>query len=199
MAESWPLARQQWGPYLQQDNHRSDTPIEDCFPIKRTIGGVQLIGLSSACPTPPLMASGRLGSGQLQRLAQQIESAREQARFCCLLIHHPPLPGQLNWRTGLSDAPALKRVLQAHPVDLILHGHGHHNSHASLDQIRVYGTASASSVSAAAPACYRRFDIRNDAGHWRVEMSLIAPAQPGKGNVERILQQENWISGCGTG
>ena len=194
-AESWPLARQQWGPYLQLVNDDADALPEDCYPVQRSIGKVQLIGLCSACPTPPLMASGRLGAGQLQRLAWQIQSAREQGKFCCLLIHHPPLPGQMNWRKGLSDAAALQQLVQAQPVDLILHGHGHRNSYASLDQIPVYGTASASSISAGAPACYRRFDIHQDADRWRVEMSLIAPAPPGRGDGQRVLQQDSWISG----
>src|SRR5437773_12561985 len=41
----------------------------EVFPFVRMLGPVALIGVNSAVPTPPLVASGRLGEAQLARIA----------------------------------------------------------------------------------------------------------------------------------
>ncbi len=46
------------------------------FPFLRRRGPLALIGLSSAVPTAPLMATGRLGADQLQRLGDAARSLR---------------------------------------------------------------------------------------------------------------------------
>ena len=38
---------------------------DEAFPFVRMLGPVALIGINSAVPTPPLVASGRLGAAQL--------------------------------------------------------------------------------------------------------------------------------------
>ncbi len=44
---------------------------ESTFPYLRVREGVALIGLSSAVPTPPLIASGRLGPRAMRRLRRR--------------------------------------------------------------------------------------------------------------------------------
>ena len=53
-----------WGDYM-----RGDDGAETAFPFLRRRGPLALIGLSSAVPTAPFMATGRLGGEQLARLA----------------------------------------------------------------------------------------------------------------------------------
>ena len=42
------------------------------FPFVRRRGPLALIGLSTAVPTPPFMATGRLGEAQLARLGETL-------------------------------------------------------------------------------------------------------------------------------
>ena len=97
------------------------------FPFVRMLHDVALIGLNSAVPTPPLIASGQLGKAQLQELAHVLDSTRRAGLFRLLLIHHPPLPGQASPTRGLKDAAALQSVLHAHGAELVVHGHNHRN------------------------------------------------------------------------
>src|SRR5580692_10638884 len=50
---------------------------------------VTLIGLSTALPTAPLLATGRLGKRQLARLLEILDQTHGLFRIA--LIHHPPL------------------------------------------------------------------------------------------------------------
>ena len=155
--ESMNTAYQSWAEYLFHD---IDGPAQD-FPVVRKLGGVSLIGLSTACVTPVFMASGRLGERQLNRLAELLAQAKVEKQLVCLLIHHPPLPGMTKWRKALTDADALQAVLEPYPPELIFHGHLHHNREHLWGSTRIYCTAAASSIS---DASYRVIDIedRND-------------------------------------
>jgi 3',5'-cyclic AMP phosphodiesterase CpdA len=97
------------------------------FPFVRVLGGVALVGINSAVPTPPLVASGRVGAEQLRRLGATLERLGRAGFFRLVLIHHPPLPGQARRLRGLTDAAALEAVLARHGAELVLHGHNHHN------------------------------------------------------------------------
>ncbi|MFW6093689.1 MAG: metallophosphoesterase family protein, partial [Pseudomonadota bacterium] len=163
---------------------------DNAFPRIRRLGEtdqpVSVIGLSSAVVSPLFMAYGRLGAQQFARLDRALEDA---AGFRCLMLHHPPLPGMVSRRKGLQDAPALARLLAHRRVDVVLHGHVHRNgTREGPGGARVLGTASASSVSAHAPACYRRLDVTPaDGGGWTVDMRLImVTADGGRTTLERL-------------
>src|ERR1700689_1486311 len=65
-----------FGNYLRGD----EPPQEGAFPFLRRRGPLALIGVSSAVPTPPLMATGWLGQGQLEALDRLLaQLAAEQA------------------------------------------------------------------------------------------------------------------------
>ena len=103
------------------------------FPFVRMLGGgVALIGVNSAVPTPPLVASGRVGAAQLARLAAVLE--RLGAARALPPGADPPSaaagPGQA-LRAELADAAALEAVLARHGAELVIHGHNHHQ-HAGL-------------------------------------------------------------------
>lgn len=84
---------------------------------------VSLIGLNSALPTPPLLARGRLGGRQLERLEAVLREEGRAGRLRVLLVHHPVAPGAVRWRKALADADALRALLRRHGAELVLHGH----------------------------------------------------------------------------
>jgi 3',5'-cyclic AMP phosphodiesterase CpdA len=90
-----------------------------------------LIGVSTAIPTAPLMATGEIGSAQLMRLEQLLDQLANEGRRRVLMIHHPPLLG-LRRHRRLRDADALTAVLAKHGAELILCGHEHRLLEATL-------------------------------------------------------------------
>ena len=146
------------------------------FPFLRCFDEIALVGLSSARPTLPLMASGRLGAGQLTRLGAMLDILHD-ARACrILLIHHPPLPGMSAWRHALHDARAAHASLLRHGAELVLHGHSHIDSVATLLMSRgalfVVGVASASSSfpQTGLQARYNLFGFKQTQNGWRIHM-----------------------------
>lgn len=111
-AEGWA----HWQPWMQGDDHAA-------LPYLRIRSGVALLGLSSALPTAPGLASGTLGTAQLQWLATQLPLLRAQRLFRIVMLHHPPADGVVPARKTLSDRAALRAVLAQHGAELVLHGH----------------------------------------------------------------------------
>lgn len=155
------------------------------FPFVRRFGDVALVGLSSARATLPLMASGRLGAKQLSRFGALLEAlnASRACRIC--LIHHPPLPGMSPWRHALHDARAAHASLMRHGAELILHGHSHIDSVATLHTPRgavfVVGVAAASSTFAQTGlrARYNLFSFEQGKDGWRIHMRSRTLAESG--------------------
>ncbi|MGD8976826.1 MAG: metallophosphoesterase [Gammaproteobacteria bacterium] len=194
--DSWGPVATNWNDYLHLPSDLAGGGIQDAFPVMREVGDLVIIGVASAHPTPVLMASGSLGDGQMQRLEEMARDARRQRKFCCLLIHHPPVPGIVSRRRALADAAGLELLLERQGVDLVLHGHTHRNEEVAVGGRMIYSTASASSVTAHAPAAYRIIDVDRDAEGWRVEMTLksLAGAGPGDWRME-VVEQTRWRSG----
>ena len=104
---------EKWSAYMAS-NHAGNAFIKSNaprFPFVRKLGDIALIGLSSAIPTLPLLASGQLGSEQLSELPEILRNLGEKGLFRVLLIHHPPLPGLTSPRRALSDAHLLRDIL----------------------------------------------------------------------------------------
>jgi 3',5'-cyclic AMP phosphodiesterase CpdA len=91
------------------------------FVVRR--GPVSFIGLSSAVPTAPLLASGSLGAAQLSRLETILRTEGAARRTRVVLLHHPVADGAVTARKALSDRGALRAVLQRVGAELVLHGH----------------------------------------------------------------------------
>jgi 3',5'-cyclic AMP phosphodiesterase CpdA len=162
-------------------------------PFVRVIGDIALIGVDSAVPTPPMVAWGRVGAAQLERLAAILERLRGRGLFRLVLIHHPPLPGQAEASRGLRDAAALEAVLRQGGAELAIHGHNHCNMLAWLSwdadgapgRIAVVGAPSASLGRAHRReelARYNLFRIQRagagEDGPWRAELVGRGLAQP---------------------
>lgn len=184
--DSWPAVARAWAPYLAAPR-KGNVP----FPVTRRLaaengGAVELIGLSSAVPSPLFMASGELGSAQLGRLDEILGVSDA---FRCVLLHHPPLPDMTSRRKGLRDARQLRDVLCDRGAELVLHGHVHRNvSRRGPADARVYGTASASSARDPR-AAFRSFDVEADAHGWHVAMRLVVLESDG---ALRTAEEERW-------
>ncbi|MGB5621613.1 MAG: metallophosphoesterase [Gammaproteobacteria bacterium] len=195
--DSWGPVARHWGDYMHLDPHLAGGTIQDAFPVVREFEDAVVIGVASAHPTPILLASGSLGEAQMARLELAARDVREQGKFCCLLIHHPPVPGVVGRRRALADAIALESLLERQSVDLVLHGHTHRNEEIALGGRMIYSTASASSISAHAPAAYRVIDVERDAdGGWQVEMTLKSlTAGDGQQRRLELVEQARWHAG----
>jgi 3',5'-cyclic AMP phosphodiesterase CpdA len=143
------------------------------FPSLRKRGPLTLIGLSSALPTPPLMATGTLGPSQLAAL-QALLAGLSSETFRILLVHHP-LKSDSNVKR-LTDSRKLIALLKRHGVELILHGHDHVHSTIWIGgperTIPAVGVPSASSLAHGRypSAAYNLFAIAREGNGWRCEM-----------------------------
>ncbi len=163
-----------WQDYMASDHMPGDSA--GIFPSLRVRGSIAFIGLSTACPTPPLMATGTLGTEQIKQLSELLQRTASEGLFRVLYLHHCPLVGQEKWRKRLTDAPQLQALLEEHGAELVLHGHGHraHYSelqtrHGSLPVIAV-PSASALGLHGADIAQYNRYEVARCDGGWQVRI-----------------------------
>jgi len=161
-----------WGDYLRDDaGDGSDT-----FPFVRRRGPVALIGVSSAVPTLPLMATGRLGRRQLQALDAILAQLAAEQAFRVLLVHHPLHSTSRVKR--LTDSRQLRALIRQHGVELVLHGHDHIHSTMWLEgpggEIPAVGVPSASAIAHGnyPAAAFNLFSIERTDGVWRVEQTV---------------------------
>jgi len=164
---------QAWGHYLAGD----DAPERGgTFPSLRRRGPLALISLSSAVPTPPLMATGWLGRTQLTELERMLAQLSAEQVFRVLLVHHP-LRSNSRFKR-LTDSAELLALLKQHGVELVLHGHDHVHSTIWVEgprgKIPVVGVPSASAVAHGRypAAAYNLFSIARDGAAWRVEQTV---------------------------
>jgi len=143
------------------------------FPYLRRRDGIALIGVSSAVPTAPLRATGRLGPAQRAALETLLQSLSGERAFKVLMIHHPLQSRSRHKR--LTDSAELIALLRRHPVDLVLHGHDHVHATIRIETpsgaIPVVGVPSASAMndSHRPSAAYNLFAISESNAGWRCE------------------------------
>jgi 3',5'-cyclic AMP phosphodiesterase CpdA len=161
-----------WRDYLGSDEASDDVT----FPSLRRRGPLALIGLSSAVPTPPLMATGWLGRSQLDALERLLAGLSAEQLFRVLLVHHPLRSDSRTKR--LTDSSELLALLNRHGVELILHGHDHVHSTIWIDgpagKIPAVGVPSASAVAHGRypAAAYNLFSIAREGAAWRCEQTV---------------------------
>jgi 3',5'-cyclic AMP phosphodiesterase CpdA len=162
-------AAEAWVDYLRGDADSGN----GAFPFVRRRGPLALIGVSSAVPTPPLMATGRLGAAQLRALDKILAQLVGEQAFRVLLVHHPLHSTSRVKR--LSDSRQLRALIKQHGVELVLHGHDHVHSTMWIEgprgEIPAVGVPSASAVAHRhyPAAAFNLFSIERDDGAWRVE------------------------------
>ncbi len=147
------------------------------FPFVRLRGPAAVIGLSSAVPRPPLVASGHLGEPQLEALERALAHPEVARRTPVILIHHPlhnPRSRMKVLLEGLTDAPALAARLGVLSHGLVLHGHLHRRIHRSLatstGSIDAVGATSASLLhdDADRMAGFNVYDLADDGAITRI-------------------------------
>jgi 3',5'-cyclic AMP phosphodiesterase CpdA len=176
-----------WADYMRGDDGL------DRFPYLRRRGNVALIALSTALPTGPFMATGRLGRRQLTRFAEMLQQTRGQFRI--VLIHHPPRSPLRRYLRRLTDAAQLRAVLAAHGAELLLHGHDHRRAVIWLDgpqasKIPAVGVPSTSANArhgSEDAAGYNVFVVDDTVAAWRCE--LLARERAADGTVREISRQ----------
>jgi 3',5'-cyclic AMP phosphodiesterase CpdA len=162
-----------WGSYLAGDEvpDRGGT-----FPAVRRRGPLALVSVSSAVPTPPLMATGWLGRSQMDALERLLAVLSSERAFRVLLIHHPLRSDARTKR--LTDASELLALLKQHGVELVLHGHDHVHSTIWIDgphgSIPAIGVPSASALAHGRypAAAYNLFSIERDGDAWRCQQKV---------------------------
>ncbi|MEP5764789.1 MAG: metallophosphoesterase [Halieaceae bacterium] len=175
VAAPWEQTYALWDAYMQSDqasNERAGLP----FPSFRQRGDLAYIGLSTACPTPPLMATGHISEQQLEQLPGLLDAAAADNLFRVVYLHHSPLPGKEKWRKRLTNAPALAKIIAEHGAELILHGHGHRARSFELEtvagpaQVMAVPSASALGLHGADCAAYNCYEISRQADGWRLQL-----------------------------
>jgi len=183
----WHTGLSCWAPWMASDppldgGHAANP--EAIFPSLRRRGPVAFIGLSSAFASAPLMATGRLGKRQLQRLDDMLQRTGDEGLFRVVLLHHPPVPGQVKWRKRLTDAGPLRQLIERRGAELVLHGHDHRELHTTIDvrgaQVPVFGIPSASYLGHRPDrgARYYLYRVTPGEGVWDLAVTVRA-YQPG--------------------
>ena len=178
--EPWQKTFAQWSAYMRGDNAGEGTAAEDAFPSLRIRRHAALIGLSSAQPSAPFLATGRLGDEQLQRLDRILEQTADAGLFRIVILHHPPAAHTVRWRKSLRDGAALRDILKRHEVELVLHGHAHFSAAAYLDprlgRNLAIGVPSASAIGKKVDrhATYHVYRIARGDHGWRLRVSVRA-------------------------
>ncbi len=162
------------------------------FPYVRRRGDVALVGLSSAVPSPPFFATGALGATQIDQLGDILENLRNEGCYRVVMIHHPPLPGQISPRKALRDAASLATVLRSSGAELVIHGHSHLDTHSVLEtangRTHVFAVPSASAglVTNKPLAGYNLYRIRRDGNRWACEVVKRGLDAASRSIVERL-------------
>lgn len=113
-----------WGDYMRGDGVNGDVTDASAFPFVRRRGGVALVGVSSAVPTRPFMATGKVGREQRERLGHVLDGLAAEGLFRVVLIHHPPC-GHRSAHKRLIDEEAVRALLARHGAELVICGHDH--------------------------------------------------------------------------
>lgn len=144
-----------WLDYMAADEQAQPanliTSLDELFPTLQIRNQFALIGINTACPSGPHLATGTIGKSQLKKLDFILKHLSGQRLFRIILIHHPPIDGIVSWRRSLTDAASLRLILERYGAELILFGHAHMTVQACLAAstgfIPVMGAPSVSSVS----------------------------------------------------
>jgi 3',5'-cyclic AMP phosphodiesterase CpdA len=180
-------AQRDWGAYMRGDDGAT-------FPFVRRRGPVALIGLCSALPTAPFMATGQLGVEQLARLETVLTALGREELFRVVLIHHPPLSRPSRYFKRLTDGEALRAVLQRCGAELVIHGHDHARNLVWLEgpnaPIPALGAPSASAAvdGRDEPAGYYLYEIDGKAGAWRCS-AVARGFSRGAGKIAELSRQ----------
>lgn len=176
----WDQTLFHWLDYMLGDGQAqlagSISSLAELFPTLRIRNRIALIGINTAQPSGPHLATGAIGAGQLKKLESILKQLNGQRLFRILLIHHPPIPGVVSWRRSLTDAQFLLTLLERYGVELVLFGHAHKAVHGDLKTpaglVPAVGAPAAASLghSDERRSRYYLYKIMTAAEGWNVHM-----------------------------
>ncbi len=192
---AWRPGWRHWSPWM--NGGRAGDPV---FPLLRRWKDLAFLGLSSAVPSPPGYASGRLGGDQLRRLAGMLDGLAAEDCFRIVMVHHPPIDiGRP--RKELEDRAGLAGLLLEKGAELVLCGHEHRFAlgflRGSGREIPVLQAPSAS-MWAREPerqGGYLFLELERQEGGWLLEISRRS-FDPQQGQVRETARERlRWRSG----
>ncbi|MEM9762978.1 MAG: metallophosphoesterase [Pseudomonadota bacterium] len=145
------------------------------YPWSHRVGRVAIIGLSTARPTLPLLATGRLGTAQIAA-AEDLCAEAGAAGLCrVVLVHHPP--GETTTRRrAFSDREALGAALSRAGAEIVLYGHNHRQEAVRIGDAGILAlgvpAASAAPGGGVEPAGWYRIAIGGGPGAWTAGVML---------------------------
>lgn len=157
------------------------------FPFARVLGDIALIGTSTALPTLPFAATGRLGTDQLARLEACLIRLGAAGKCRVVLIHHPPFGGGAYRRKSLTDSSAFQAVIARAGCELVLHGHTHVSGLAKLQtpfgHAPVIGVSSASALPSGHkdPARFHLYRFEKHGHGWQLKIDVHELTADAKG------------------
>jgi 3',5'-cyclic AMP phosphodiesterase CpdA len=176
---TWQKTLFAWADFMSSDDAelgpRPPAGVDD-FPILRRRGPIALVGLSSAIPSGPGQAIGKLGGGQLARLAETLRRLRDDGCLRVVLLHHPPVDAGTPRQKRLIDAALFRGVIADAGAELILHGHNHAFQQAAIDgpehPAHVFGVPSASAIRGDSTTIsrYHLFRIAENGSCWQIDV-----------------------------
>ncbi len=181
---------EQWRDFATGDGL---TASRSGFPFLRRRGPLALIGVSTAVPTAPLMATGRVGAAQAAALGPLLAEAGREGLFRVVLIHHPPAELSAVRMRRLVDARRVRAVIAEHGAELVLHGHNHRTSVVSTPgphgPVPVVGATAASLRPRPhhAGGGYNLFTVEGEPGAW--QLGFRERAVTAAGTVETRLER----------
>ena len=169
----------------------ADEKALNIYPYLRVRGDIALIGVNSGVPTAPLLASGKLGKAQRDRLEIALAETGARGLMRVVMIHHPPNRKGATPGRGLSDARQFEQLICKYGAELIIHGHNHRHSIAHIPGPKrpapIVGVASASAVpgSERHRAAWQMYEIERDGERWKIE-GVIRGVKAGESGVVEL-------------
>lgn len=183
VAVNWADGPGRWSDYMTNRGWHPEgaapAGVQDGFPFVRRVGPLALIGVSTALPTLPFIAAGRLGAAQLEALERVLGELRAPDVFRVVLIHHPPFTSGGYKRKSLLDAAAFLDVIRAAGAELVLHGHMHMAALGHIGSTPVIGVPSASALRKGHKdaAAYNLYRVGDAGANWRVSVEIRGLAE----------------------
>jgi len=205
---TWENSFAYWRPWMASDSAPAGAGQADgfdaVFPSLRIRGPVAFIGLSSARPSAPFLATGRIGAHQLERLGEILESTGRQGLFRVVMLHHPPVPGEEKWRKRLTDADSFCKVIAGNGAELVLHGHRHRAVQSRIEipgtHVPVFGIPSASSSGhqPGRAAQYYLYRVVRSANVWELNVAVLgySAEQDRFSRVEEAHMEIPFVTPC---
>ncbi len=176
-----------WKEYIAGDEAAAKANLSGAaFPYLRRRGDIAIIGLSTAIPTAPFLATGKLGKAQLREFERLLKLTKEEGRFRTVLIHHPPV-GRHSPHEVLTDARDFRAIVAREGAELVLHGHKHKAMMQKIatpdGAVNVIGVPSSSNPGASPErgGAYNLYRIGGKPGAWTCDMESYGFVPSGAG------------------